>query len=143
MTTILRILKKKTITEATGYSSKTFHGVKIYVNGESKQIDTAVKLCNQYWDEILDEAAERMFKHVKEIDFDGTPEKFRTKEAIRKGLKVDNCHYDNEGGKHNPICGMMSIGFDTNPPLDKFHYFSLYVDFDANKKISFNSVYDG
>ena len=51
--------------------------------------------------------------------------------------------YDNEGNKYNPICGTMNLSFDTVPSLDPHHSFALYVDFDKDQNIEFDSVYDG
>ena len=84
-----------------------------------------------------------MFYKVKSVDFNNTPEKFRTLEAVRDNIKLESVGYDNEGGKHNPICGMMSLSFDTNPSLDPHHSFTLYVDFDKNRNPRFDSIYDG
>lgn len=132
---------KKAVNEAAGV--KSFKGHKIQIDGSSNQIAIAIKLCNSHWDKILDEAAKRMFEHSKKIDFRGAPEKLRTVESIRKALKLESVFYDNEGNKYNPICGCMNLSFDTKPSLDPHHSFTLYVDFDKNSNIKFNSAYDG
>lgn len=131
----------KAISEAAEEFS--FKGHKIQIDGSSDQIDIAIKLCNSHYDKILDEAAKRMFEHSKKIDFIGAPEKLRTVEAIRKALKLESVFYDNEGNKYNPICGPMNLSFDTKPSLDPHHSFTLYVDFDKNSNIKFDSAYDG
>ena len=132
---------KKSMNEAAGV--KSFKGHKIQIDGSSDQIAIAIKLCNSHWDKILDEAAKRMFEHSKKIDFRGAPEKLRAVESIRKALKLESVFYDNEGNKYNLICGCMNLSFDTKPSLDPHHSFTLYVDFDKNSNIKFNSAYDG
>ena len=124
-------------------TSFKYRGLKVYVDGDTKKIKTAFTLCDKYWDMILDNAAKNMFDKVKSVDFRNTPEKFRTIEAIRDNIKLESVGYDNEGTKYNPICGTMSLSFDTNPSLDPYHSFTLYVDFDKGSNPKFDNVYDG
>ena len=84
-----------------------------------------------------------MFDKVKSVNFNNTPEKFRILKAVRDNIKLESAGYDNEGGKHNPICGTMNLSFDTTPSLDPHHSFTLYVDFDKDKNPRFDSIYDG
>ena len=122
--------------------SKTFKGVKIYIDGPSENIDLAIKLCNKNWSKIVNEAAKRMLK--KALSGLGTvDEKFKDVDSVRKNLKLEGVMYDNEGNKYNPICGTMNLSFDTVPSLDPHHLFTLYVDFDMDQNIEFDSVYDG
>lgn len=120
-----------------------FKKKQIRVDGPVKKIDIAIKLCNKYWEEILDEAAKRMYKHAEEIDFNRCPKNLTTKDDIRKRLKLESVLYDNEGNRHNPVCGTMNLSFDTSPSLDPLHMFTLYVDFNKDESIAFDSVYDG
>lgn len=127
--------------EATS-ESKTFKGVKIYIDGPSENIDLAIKLCNKNWSKIVNEAAKRMLK--KALSRLGTVgEKFKDVDSVRKNLKLEGVMYDNEGNKYNPICGTMNLSFDTVPSLDPHHSFTLYVDFDKDQNIKFDSAYDG
>ena len=122
--------------------SKTFKGVKIYINGPSENIDLAIKLCNKNWSKIVNEAAKRMLKEA--LSGLGTvDEKFKDVDSVRKNLKLEGVMYDNEGKKYNPICGTMNLSFDTVPSLDPHHSFTLYVDFDKDQNIEFDSIYDG
>ena len=122
--------------------SKTFKGVKIYIDGPSENIDLAIKLCNKNWSKIVNEAAKRMLK--KALSRLGTvDEKFKDVDSVRKNLKLEGVMYDNEGNKYNPICGTMNLSFDTVPSLDPHHSFALYVDFDKDQNIEFDSAYDG
>lgn len=121
--------------------SKTLKGVKIYIDGPSKKIDVAIKLCNKNWSRIVNEAANRMFKKASSRNI--STEKFKDADSVRKNLKLEGAMYDNEGNKYNPICGTMNLSFDTVPSLDPHHLFTLYVDFDKDKNIKFDSIYDG
>lgn len=121
--------------------SKTFKGIKIYIDGPSENIDIAIKLCNKNWSKIVYEAANRMFKKASSRNI--STEKFKDADSVRKNLKLEGAMYDNEGNKYNPICGTMNLSFDTVPSLDPHHLFTLYVDFDKDKNIKFDSIYDG
>lgn len=121
--------------------SKTLKGVKIYIDGPSENIDIAIKLCNKNWSKIVYEAANRMFKKASSRNI--STEKFKDADSVRKNLKLEGAMYDNEGNKYNPICGTMNLSFDTVPSLDPHHLFTLYVDFDKDKNIKFDSIYDG
>ena len=134
--------KNEFLSEGSSTSFK-YRGLKVYVDGDTKKIKTAFTLCDKYWDMILDNAAKNMFNKVKSVDFHNTPEKFRTIEAIRDNIKLESVGYDNEGNKYNPICGSVSLSFDTDPSLDPHHSFTLYVDFDKDNNPKFGSVYDG
>lgn len=121
--------------------SKTLKGVKIYIDGPSENIDIAIKLCNKNWSKIVYEAANRMFKKASSRNI--STEKFKDADSVRKNLKLEGAMYDNEGNKYNPICGTMILSFDTVPSLDPHHLFTLYVGFDKDKNIMFDSIYDG
>lgn len=123
-------------------SSYKIKNVGIRIDGSSEMIKTAISLCNKHWSEILTEAANRMYKHAESIG--EIPEKFSSPEKIKKSLKLLSAMYNNEGsGRFNPICGSMDLSFDTKPSLDPHHLFTLYVDFDKEKNIKFDSSYDG
>ena len=129
--------------EAAKAKSYSFHGVKVYVKNGTKHINATFDLCDENWDDILDETAKRMYNEAKASGFNRTPESLRSVKAIRKALKLESVSYNDNGFGKNPNYGLMSLSFDTNPSLDPYHCFTLYVSIKNDGSLIFDSIYDG
>ena len=70
-------------------------------------------------------------------------EKYSDEKSLANGLKLLRAGYGGEGERWNPICGGFSFDFDTNPPMDRFHFFTLHITIKKDSSLSFESVYDG
>ena len=124
--------------------SKTLKGVKIYIDGPSKKIDIAIKLCNKNWSKIVNEAAEDWFNRIYRCDDDGSLKKtYPTVSAVKSHMTLDTVRYSSEEKRNNPICGSMDLSFDVDPEIDPNHFYTLYVDFDKDSNIKFDSIFDG
>ena len=124
--------------------SKTLKGVKIYIDGPSKKIDLAIKLCNKNWSRIVNEAAEDWFNRIDRCDDDGSLKKtYPTVSAVKSHMTLDTVRYSGEEKRNNPICGSMDLSFDVDPEIDPNHFYTLYVDFDKDSNIKFDSIFDG
>ena len=124
--------------------SKTLKGVKIYIDGPSKKIDLAIKLCNKNWSRIVNEAAEDWFNRIDRCDDDGSLKKtYPTVSAVKSHMTLDTVRYSSEEKRNNPICGSMDLSFDVDPEIDPNHFYTLYVDFDKDSNIKFDSIFDG
>ena len=124
--------------------SKTLKGVKIYIDGPSKKIDIAIKLCNKNWSRIVNEAAEDWFNRIDRCDDDGSLKKtYPTVSAVKSHMTLDTVRYSSEEKRNNPICGSMDLSFDVDPEIDPNHFYTLYVDFDKDSNIKFDSIFDG
>ena len=124
--------------------SKTLKGVKIYIDGPSKKIDVAIKLCNKNWSRIVNEAAEDWFNRIDRCDDDGSLKKtYPTVSAVKSHMTLDTVRYSSEEKRNNPICGSMDLSFDVDPEIDPNHFYTLYVDFDKDQSIRFDSIFDG
>lgn len=124
--------------------SKTLKGVKIYIDGPSKKIDVAIKLCNKNWSKIVNEAAEDWFNRIDRCDDDGSLKKtYPTVSAVKSHMTLDTVRYSSEEKRNNPICGSMDLSFDVDPEIDPNHFYTLYVDFDKDSNIKFDSIFDG
>lgn len=124
--------------------SKTLKGVKIYIDGPSKKIDLAIKLCNKNWSRIVNEAAEDWFNRIDRCDDDGSLKKtYPTVSAVKSHMTLDTVRYSSEEKRNNPICGSMDLSFDVDPVIDPNHFYTLYVDFDKDSNIKFDSIFDG
>lgn len=129
-------------------ASPKIKGVKLDTGDTINQLDIGLKIINQNWDKIKLEAATRMLKDLRQIADDDkfiakNLEKYPDEKSLAKGLKLLYAAYGNEGMKYNPICGMFSFTFDTDPPMDRFHCFTLFVMINKDKSLYFESVYDG
>lgn len=124
--------------------SKTLKGVKIYIDGPSKKIDVAIKLCNKNWSKIVNEAAEDWFNRIDRCDDDGSLKKtYPTISAVKSHMTLDTVRYSSEEKRNNPICGSMDLSFDVDPEIDPNHFYTLYVDFDKDSNIKFDSNFEG
>ena len=124
--------------------SKTLKGVKIYIDGPSKKIDIAIKLCNKNWSRIVNEAAEDWFNRIDRCDDDGSLKKtYPTVSAVKSHMTLDTVRYSSEEKRNNPICGSMDLSFDVDPEIDPNHFYTLYVDFDKDSNIKFDSIFEG
>lgn len=131
-------------------SEKNIKGVQITISGESEYIDTAIDLANKHWDKIVDEAAERMFTEVKWMNgkngrLQDKIDKYKSAKNLAKYLKCNSAIYTAEDfmSKGKLKCGLLHLSFDTNPPFDRYHMFTLTVYFKANNTLTFESVYEG
>lgn len=124
--------------------SKTLKGVKIWIDGPSKKIDIAIKLCNKNWSRIVNEAAEDWFRRIDKCDDDGSLKKtYPTVSAVKSHMTLDTVRYSGEEKRNNPICGSMDLSFDVDPEIDPNHFYTLYVGFDKDSNIKFDSIFEG
>ena len=109
-------------------------------NGYTNQLKDSIKFIESKWNNILDEVSKRMFKQSEIIN-----NRYKNKDELKKDLKLLYWDFDLiTASKTGIIYNIFSLSFDTNPPIDKYHHFTLYVKYNPdNNHIAYESVYDG
>lgn len=110
-------------------------------NGHTEELKDCVKFIESKWNDILEEASDRIFEHSKNID----KYRYKNRNELKKDLKLLFWDFDSMTASKTGITyNLFSLSFDANPPIDKNHLFTLYVTYNPdNNHISYESVYDG
>lgn len=140
---IMAIFDMKYLEEAAS-NSKKLKGVDIEIDGKSEKIDIAISLCNKNWAKIENEAANDWFKRIEKCGgYEEFKDVYPTAESVKKHMTLDTVRYSSEGHSSCPVCGSMDLSFDVDPEIDPNHFYVLYVDFDKNNNVRFDSQFDG
>lgn len=121
--------------EAPKQAEKTFKGAMIYTDEPCNNIDERFKLCDDHWDEIMEDAARVLLGHLKGYPNENIPEKDKTKSGMKKYIKLSDGTYYSD--KNNRLDLSFDIKFDDN------HFIDTSIKFDDGSKISIDSVFEG
>lgn len=119
-------------------------GIDVHISKNSNidKLQQTLDMAEKIWDKIITQAAVDMFNHIKSIDtLNDKVVKYKNANNLKKYIKLESVLYD-YNSKYDDQYGSLDLSFDTDPPLDPHHVFTLYV-FYHNSKLTFDSVYDG